>query len=72
VGVAREGLYRTDIPRAVLVANFFSDLHYLPQWYSADGLEATGFYRGPAHRPVLAGIRTTSPGIVNVLTKESL
>jgi hypothetical protein len=26
-----------DIPRAVLVANFFSDLHYLPQWYSADG-----------------------------------
>jgi AcrR family transcriptional regulator len=35
----REGLYRTDIPRAVLVANFFSDLHYLPQWYSADGPE---------------------------------
>ena len=35
----REGIYRNDIPRAVLVANFFSDLHYLPQWYSADGPE---------------------------------
>jgi len=35
----REGIYRTDIPRAVLVANFFSDLHYLPQWYSPDGPE---------------------------------
>jgi len=34
-----EGLYRTDIPRAILVANFFSDLHYLPQWYSPDGPE---------------------------------
>jgi AcrR family transcriptional regulator len=35
----REGAFRDDIPRAVLVANFFSDLHYLPQWYSADGPE---------------------------------
>lgn len=34
-----EGLYRTDIPRSILVANFFSDLHYLPQWYSPDGPE---------------------------------
>ena len=34
-----EGLYRTDIPRAVLVAHFFSDIHYLSTWYSPDGAE---------------------------------
>lgn len=34
-----EGLYRTDIPRAVLIANFFSDIHYLSHWYSPDGPE---------------------------------
>jgi AcrR family transcriptional regulator len=35
----REGLYRTDIPRSVLVAHFFSDLHYLSHWYSPSGAE---------------------------------
>ena len=34
-----EGLYRTDIPRAVLVAHFFSDVHYLSHWYSPEGPE---------------------------------
>ncbi|THG34399.1 TetR/AcrR family transcriptional regulator [Glaciibacter flavus] len=34
-----EGLYRTDIPRSVLIAHFFSDTHYLPQWYSPEGPE---------------------------------
>ncbi|MDQ0373023.1 TetR/AcrR family transcriptional regulator [Cellulomonas humilata] len=34
-----EGLYRTDIPRAVLVAHFFSDVHYLSNWYSPEGPE---------------------------------
>ena len=34
-----EGLYRTDIPRSVLVAHFFSDLHYLSTWYSPSGTE---------------------------------
>lgn len=34
-----EGLYRTDIPRAVLVAHFFSDVHYLSTWYSPEGPE---------------------------------
>ena len=34
-----EGLYRTDIPRAVLVAHFFADVHYLSNWYSPDGAE---------------------------------
>ncbi|WP_127476888.1 TetR/AcrR family transcriptional regulator [Microbacterium sulfonylureivorans] len=34
-----EGVYRTDIPVAVLVAHFFSDLHYLSHWYSPEGPE---------------------------------
>jgi hypothetical protein len=34
-----QGLYRTDIPRSVLVAHFFSDLHYLSTWYSPSGPE---------------------------------
>ncbi|KQX08116.1 MULTISPECIES: TetR/AcrR family transcriptional regulator [unclassified Leifsonia] len=35
----QQGLYRTDIPRPVLIAHFFSDLHYLSQWYSPEGPE---------------------------------
>ena len=38
----REGLYRTDIPMALLVAHFFSDVHYLSQWYRPAGPEAKG------------------------------
>lgn len=34
-----EGLYRADVPVAVLVAHFFSDLHYLSHWYKPDGPE---------------------------------
>ena len=34
-----EGLYRKDIPTSVLVAHFFSDLHYLSSWYSPSGPE---------------------------------
>ena len=37
-----EGIYRTDIPRAVLVAHFFADVHYLSNWYSPDGPEDKG------------------------------
>lgn len=29
-----EGKYREDIPLAVLIAHFFSDVHYLSYWYS--------------------------------------
>jgi AcrR family transcriptional regulator len=32
-----DGVFRTDIPTAVLIANFFSDPHYLAQWYSPGG-----------------------------------
>ncbi len=35
-----EGLYRDDIPVALLVANFFSDLHYLSNWYKPTGAES--------------------------------
>lgn len=35
----REGIYRSDIPRAVLIAHFFSDVHYLSSWFSTDGPE---------------------------------
>lgn len=32
----REGKYRDDIPLAVLIAHFFSDVHYLSYWYSEE------------------------------------
>lgn len=35
-----EGRFRTDIPAVVVIAHFFSDLHYLSQWYSPSGVES--------------------------------
>ncbi len=35
----QQGIYRTDIPRGVLVAHFFADLHYLSSWYRAEGVD---------------------------------
>ncbi|GGM34738.1 TetR/AcrR family transcriptional regulator [Promicromonospora citrea] len=32
-----EGVFRGDVPTAMLIAHFFSDVHYLSQWYSPDG-----------------------------------
>lgn len=52
----REGIYRSDIPRAVLVANFFSDLHYLPQWYSPEGPEGRTLIAEQLTDLFLAGI----------------
>jgi AcrR family transcriptional regulator len=38
LGRGREtGVFRTDIPPAIPIANFFSDVHYLAQWYSPGG-----------------------------------
>jgi AcrR family transcriptional regulator len=34
-----EGVLRTDVPRSVLLAHFFSDVHYLSYWYSPSGPE---------------------------------
>ena len=45
----REGRYRIDIPRAVLVANFFSDLLFLPRWYSASRAHRTCQYQYCQH-----------------------
>jgi AcrR family transcriptional regulator len=35
-----EGLFRTDIPIPLVVAHFFSDVHYLSHWYSPQGPES--------------------------------
>ncbi|MCS3427889.1 TetR/AcrR family transcriptional regulator [Leucobacter aridicollis] len=35
----REGNYRDDIPVPVLIAHFFSDVHYLSYWYSEESPE---------------------------------
>ncbi|RKQ94847.1 TetR family transcriptional regulator [Mycolicibacterium mucogenicum 261Sha1.1M5] len=35
----REGNYRDDIPVPVLIAHFFSDVHYLSHWYSEESPE---------------------------------
>jgi AcrR family transcriptional regulator len=32
-----DGVFRVDIPSAIQIANFFSDVHYLGQWYSPGG-----------------------------------
>ncbi|NII95000.1 TetR/AcrR family transcriptional regulator [Microbacterium halimionae] len=34
-----DGLYRDDIPVVMIVAHFFSDVHYLSHWYSPEGPE---------------------------------
>ena len=34
-----EGVFRSDVPEAVLIAHFFSDVHYLSQWFSPEGPE---------------------------------
>ncbi|GAA2135971.1 TetR/AcrR family transcriptional regulator [Glycomyces algeriensis] len=34
-----EGRFRDDVPVSVLIAHFFSDIHYLPHWYSHEGPE---------------------------------
>ncbi|HEX4441970.1 MAG TPA: TetR/AcrR family transcriptional regulator [Galbitalea sp.] len=33
----RDGVFRSDIPPVILIAHFFSDVHYLAQWYSPGG-----------------------------------
>ncbi|RPF20398.1 TetR family transcriptional regulator [Myceligenerans xiligouense] len=33
------GVFRDDVPMAVLIAHFFSDVHYLSHWYRPEGPE---------------------------------
>ena len=54
-----EGLWRTDIPTAVLVAHFFSDVHYLAQWYSPAGPEDKSRVAAQLTELYLAGLRKT-------------
>ncbi|PRB07526.1 TetR/AcrR family transcriptional regulator [Microbacterium sp. MYb64] len=52
-----ESRYREDIPVAVLVAHFFSDVHYLSQWYSPDGPEEPGLVAAQLADLFLASLR---------------
>jgi len=53
----REGVFRSDIPVAVLIAHFFSDVHYLATWYSPAGPETADQVGGQLAELFLAGIR---------------
>lgn len=52
-----EGRYRTDVPAAVIVAHFFSDVHYLSQWYSPSGPESKQLVAAQLTDLFLAGLR---------------
>lgn len=53
----REGRYRIDIPIAVLVAHFFSDVHYLSHWYSPTGPGSTSLVAAQLTELYLASLR---------------
>jgi AcrR family transcriptional regulator len=53
------GLYRTDIPQALLIANFFSDLHYLSYWYDPEGPEGKTLVAEQLTDLFMRGIRRT-------------
>jgi AcrR family transcriptional regulator len=54
-----EGVFRDDIPRPLLIANFFSDAHYLSQWYSPGGRLSKEQVAGELTDLYLAGLKTT-------------
>lgn len=54
----REGIFRTDVPIPLLVAHFFSDVHYLSHWYSPGGPESAAEVATQITDLYLAGIRT--------------
>lgn len=53
-----EGRYRTDIPVAMLVAHFFSDVHYLSHWYSPTGPESKALVAEQLTDLFLTSLRT--------------
>ena len=55
-----EGRWRTDVPTAVLVAHFFSDVHYLSHWYSPEGPETKTEVAQQLTELFLRGIRTST------------
>ena len=54
-----EGRYRTDIPHAVLIAHFFSDIHYLSHWYDPAGPESAAVVAAQLTDLFITGIRRT-------------
>ena len=54
-----EGVFREDIPRPLLIANFFSDAHYLSQWYSPGGQLSKEHVAGELTDLYLAGLKAT-------------
>ncbi|MFI2102596.1 TetR/AcrR family transcriptional regulator [Isoptericola sp. NPDC019693] len=52
------GVFRTDVPRSLLVAHFFSDVHYLSHWYSPTGPETKTEVAQQLTELFLRGIRT--------------
>jgi AcrR family transcriptional regulator len=55
-----EGVFRSDVPRPLLVAHFFSDVHYLSHWYSPDGPETKSEVAQQLAELFLRGIRATT------------
>lgn len=55
----REGIFRDDIPVALLVAHFFSDVHYLSHWYSPEGPEGKTLIAEQITDLFLASLRRT-------------
>ncbi|QAY72177.1 TetR/AcrR family transcriptional regulator [Agromyces protaetiae] len=54
-----EGRFRSDVPEALLVAHFFSDVHYLAQWYSPEGPQSADTVAGELAELYLASLRPT-------------
>jgi AcrR family transcriptional regulator len=53
----REGLFREDIPTAVLIADFFAGPHYVTQWYSPTGSESKELVARQLTELYLAGLQ---------------
>ena len=56
-----EGIFRDDIPTAVLVANFFANPHYLSFWYQPSGPLTKHQVAKQLTDLYLAGLRPASP-----------
>jgi len=54
-----EGSIRDDIPVSLLIAHFFSDVHYLSHWYSPEGPENATEVAHPLTELFLRSIRRT-------------
>ena len=56
-----EGIFRSDIPTAVLVANFFANPHYLSYWYQPHGALTKQQVAKHLTDLYLAGLRPAAP-----------